>query len=78
MRFLQFVQALNAMNFPIGTTSTVSPKSGYAGHSFSLKSRKTLISLLIPALTQQSFSRELFRFHELVSSVISVIAKMQF
>ena len=58
-----FMKVLSAMNFPLSTTFIVSHKFGYVVHSFSLNSRKSLISFIISAMTQWSLSKELFSFH---------------
>ena len=54
-----FLEALRAMSFPLGTTFTVSHKFGNVVASFSLNSKKSLIS----SLTKLSLSRVLFSFH---------------
>ena len=46
------MKALSAMNFPFSTAFIVSHKFGYVVPSFSLKSKKSLLSLFISFLTQ--------------------------
>jgi hypothetical protein len=53
--------ALRAMGF--STAFTVSNKFGYFVASFSLNSKKSLISFYISSLTKISLSRVLFSFH---------------
>jgi hypothetical protein len=43
-----FLEALRAMSFPLRTTFIVSNKFGYVLASFSLNSKKSLISLFLP------------------------------
>jgi len=45
-----FLQALRAMSFPLSTTFVLSHKFGYVVPSFSLNSKKSLISLFLPFL----------------------------
>jgi hypothetical protein len=58
-----FLAALRAMSFPLRNAFIVSYKYGYVVASFSLNSKKSLISLFISSLTKLSFSRVLFSFH---------------
>ena len=53
-----FLEALRAMSFPLRNASIVSCKFGYVVTSFSLNSKKSLISFFISSL-----SRVLFSFH---------------
>ena len=54
------------MNFPLSTAFIVSLRFGYVVPSFSLNSKKILISFFISSLTQECFSSWLFSFHEFV------------
>ena len=58
-----FLEALRAMSFPLRTAFIVSHKFGYVVASFSLNSKKSLISFFISSLTKESLSRVLFSFH---------------
>jgi hypothetical protein len=58
-----FLEALGAMSFPLRTAFIVSHKFGYVVASFSLNSKKPLISFFISSLTKVSLSRVLFSFH---------------
>ena len=57
-----FLKALRAMSFPLRNAFIVSHKFGYVVASFSLNSKKSLISFCIPSLTRVS-RRVLFSFH---------------
>jgi len=57
-----FLQALRAMSFPLSTAFIVSHTFGYVLPSFSLNSKKSLISFFISSLTRLSLSRALFNF----------------
>ena len=61
-----FIWAPSAMNFLLSTAFIVSHRFGYVVSSFSLNSRKTLISFLIFSLTQGWLSSWLFTFHKFV------------
>ena len=52
-----------AMSFLLRTAFIVSHKFGYVVTSFSLNSKKSLISFFIPSLTKVSLSRVLLSFH---------------
>ena len=58
-----FLEALRAMSFPLRNAFIVSHKFGYVVASFSLNSKKPLISFFIPSLTEVSLRRVLFSFH---------------
>jgi hypothetical protein len=58
-----FLEALRAMCFPLRTAFIVSHKSGYVVATFSLNSKKSLISFFLSSLTKLSLSRLLFSFH---------------
>ena len=58
-----FLEALRAMSFPLRNAFIVSHKFGYVVASFSLNSKKSLVSLFIPSLTKLSLKRVLFSFH---------------
>ena len=51
-----FFEALRAMSFPLRTAFIVSHKFGYVVASFSLNSKKSLISFFISSLTKESLS----------------------
>ena len=61
--FSFFLEALIAMSFPLRNAVIVSHMFGYVVASFSLKSKKSLISFFIPSLTKVSLSRVLLSFH---------------
>ena len=61
--FSFFLEALRAISFPLRTAFIVSHQFGYAVASFSLNSKKSLISFFISSLTKVSLSRVLFSFH---------------
>jgi hypothetical protein len=52
-----FMKVLGAMNLPFRTAFIVSHKFGYAMSSFTLNSRKSLISFFISSLTKFSLSK---------------------
>jgi hypothetical protein len=58
-----FLEALKTMSFPLRTAFIVSHKFGFVVASFSLNSKKFLISFFISSLTKESLSRVLFNFH---------------
>jgi hypothetical protein len=51
------------LSFPLRTAFIVSHKFRYVVASFSLNSKKSLISFFISSLTKLSLSRVLFNFH---------------
>jgi hypothetical protein len=57
------LEALRAMSFPLRNAFIVSHRFGYVVASFSLNSKKSLISFFIPSLTKVSLRRVLFSFH---------------
>ena len=58
-----FLEALRAMSFPLRNAFIVFHKFGYVVASFSLNSKKSLISFFIPSLTEVSLRSVLFSFH---------------
>ena len=72
------MKLLYAMIFAFNTVLIVSHMFGYVGYSFSLNSRKFLISFFISSLTQWSLSRELFSFHEFVGFLLLLLQKYRF
>ena len=58
-----FLEALRAMSFPLRNAFIVSHRFVYVVASFSLNSKKSLISFFIPSLTKVSLRRVLFSFH---------------
>ena len=58
-----FLEALRAMSFPLTNAFIVSHSFGYVVVSFSLNSKKSLISFFIPSLTKVSLRKVLFSFH---------------
>ena len=73
-----FLEALRAMSFPLRTAFIVSHKFGYVVGSFSLNSKKSLISFFISSLTKESLSRVLFSFaRECWLSIIYVVIEDQ-
>ena len=56
------LEVFRAMSFPVRTAFIVSHKFGYVVASFSLNSKKSLISFFITSLTKESWSRVLFSF----------------
>jgi hypothetical protein len=67
------MKVLTPMSFLLSTALTVSHKYEYVVPSFSLNSRKSLISFCIPSLTQWSLSIEFFRFHEIVGFLLFLL-----
>jgi hypothetical protein len=57
-----FLEALRAMSFPLRIAFIVSYKFGHVLASFSLNSKKSLISFFLSSLTKESLSRVLFSF----------------
>jgi hypothetical protein len=68
-----FLEALRAMNFPLRNAFIVSHKFGYVVSSFSLTSKKSLISFFISSLTKVSLSRVLFSFHVYVGFLLFML-----
>ena len=68
-----FLEALRAMSFPVRNAFIMSPKFGYILASFSLNSKKSLISFLISSLTNFSLSRVLFSFHVYVGFLVFML-----
>ena len=58
-----FLEALRAVSFPLSTAFIVSHKIGCALPSFSLNSKKSLISFFTFSLVKLSLSRTLLNFH---------------
>ena len=58
-----FLEVLRALNFLLRTVLIVFHKFGYVVASFSLNSKKSLISFFIFSLTKVSLRRVLFIFH---------------
>jgi hypothetical protein len=58
-----FLEAIRAISFPHSTAFIVSHKSWYDAPSFSLNSKKSLISFINSSLTKLSLIRLLFSFH---------------
>jgi hypothetical protein len=61
------------MNFPLSTAFLVSLTFGSAVSSFSLNSRKSLISFFLYSLTKLSLSREMFCFHGFVGFLLFLL-----
>jgi hypothetical protein len=61
--FFFFFEALRAMRFPLRNAFIVSHKFEYVVASFSLNSKKSLISFFLSSLTKVSLSRVFFSFH---------------
>ena len=57
------LEALRAMSFHLRNAFIVSHRFGYVVASFSLNSKKSLISFFIPSSTKVSLRRVLFSFH---------------
>jgi hypothetical protein len=68
-----FLAALRAMSFPLSNVFIVSHKFGYVVPSFSLNSKKSLISFFISSLTKLSLSRALFSFHVCVGFLLFLL-----
>jgi hypothetical protein len=56
-------EELRAMSFPLRNAFILSHNMGYVVASFSLNSKKSLISFFMPSLTKVSLRRVLFSFH---------------
>jgi hypothetical protein len=70
------VKALTAMNFPLSIASIVPATFGYIVPSFSLDSRKSLISFFISSLTKL-FNR-VFQFPQVCElSVVFIVVEVQ-
>jgi len=76
--FCFFLQALRALTFPLSTAFIVSHKFGYVVPSFSLCSKKSLISFFISSFTKLSLSRVLFNFHVYVGVLPLLLLKTSF
>ena len=64
LSLVSFSEAPRDMNFPLRNAFIVSHKFGYVVASFSLNSKKSLISFFISSLTKVSLSSSvLFSFH---------------
>ncbi|CRH50089.1 Uncharacterised protein [Chlamydia trachomatis] len=61
------------MSFPLRNAFIVSHKFGYVVASFSLNSKKSLISFFIPSLTKVSLRRVLFSFHVNVGFLLFIL-----
>jgi hypothetical protein len=61
------------MNFPRSSTLIVSHKFGYVVISFSLNSRKSLISFFLSSLMQRLMNGELFNFHACVGFLVFLL-----
>jgi hypothetical protein len=71
------MDALRAINFLLNTAFTVSHKFGYVMPSFSLNSKKSLISFFITSLTKISLIRQLFSFYVYAGFVVSLVIEEQ-
>jgi hypothetical protein len=71
--FSFFLKALRALSSPLSTVFIVSHKFGYVITSFSLNSKKSLISFFIYSLTKLSLSRALFNFHVYVGFLLFLL-----
>ena len=69
---VSFLEALRAMSFPLRNAFIVSHKFWYVVSSFSLNSKKSLISFFISSLTKLSWIRVLFSFHVYVCFLLFV------
>ena len=68
--FIEFLwMAFRAMSFLLRNAFMVSHKFWYGVPSFSLNSKKSLISFFISSMTKFSLSRALFSFHMYVHSL---------
>ena len=68
-----FLERLRAMSFPLRNGFIFSHKCGYVLASFSLNSKKSLISFSIPSLTKISLIRVLFSFHVKVGFLLFML-----
>ena len=65
-----FLETLSAMSFPLSTAFIGSHKFGCVVPSFTLHSKRSLISVFISSLTKLSLSSALFSFHVYVGFLI--------
>ena len=72
-----FLEALRVMSFPLRTAFIVSHKFGYVVDSFSLNSKKSLISFFISSLTKVSVSSVLQFLCECWLSIIYAVIEDQ-
>ena len=68
-----FLEALRAMSFPLRTVFTVSHKFEYVVASFTLTSKKSLVSFFTSSLTELSLNRVLFSFHVYVGFLLFML-----
>jgi hypothetical protein len=68
-----FLETLRAMNFPFRSAFFVSHKFDYVVASFSLNSKKSLISFFISSLTRLSLNRVLFSFYMNIGFVLFML-----
>ena len=68
-----FLEALRAMSFPLSSAFIVSHKVGYVVPSFSLNSKKSLISFFISSLKYLQLSRTFFSFHMYVGFLVVLL-----
>ena len=68
-----FLEAFRAVKFSLITVFIVYHMFGYVVASFSLNSKKSLISFFIPSLTKLSLSRVLFSFHIYVGFLLFIL-----
>jgi hypothetical protein len=61
------------MSFPFRTDFILSYEFGYVVASFSLNSKKSLISFFISSLTKESLSRVLFSYHTNVGFLLFML-----
>ena len=74
-----FLEALRAMSFPFRTAFIVYHKFGYVVASFSVNSKKSLISFFISFLTKESLNSVLFSFHVNVGFLLfTLLLKISF
>ena len=72
-----FLEVLRALSFPLRTALIVFHKFWYVLLSFSLNSKKSLISFFISPLTKLSLSRMLFSLHMYVGFLLFVVIEDQ-
>jgi hypothetical protein len=68
-----FLEALRAVGFPLRIAFLLYHKFGNVVVSFSLNSRKSLVSFFISSLTKLSLSRVLFSFHVNVGFLLFIL-----
>ena len=68
-----FLEVLRAMSSPLRNAFIVCHKFAYVVASFSLNSKKSLISFFIPSLTKVSLTRLLFSFYVNVGFVLIML-----